>query len=77
MGEDTGTGRDTPKAGQVSLGDLFWVGTACALSVVVGMGLGYLFDQLAHTLPWLTFAGLAFGIVMAVVIAVRQLRRVS
>jgi len=58
-----------------SMGDLFWIGTACAISVVAGLGLGYLLDQAAHTTPWLTFAGLAFGILCAVLIAVRQLRR--
>jgi hypothetical protein len=58
-----------------TMGDLFWVGTACAISVVAGLGLGYLADQWANTAPWLTFAGLAFGIVSAVLLAVRQLRR--
>lgn len=58
-----------------TMGDLFWVGTACAISVVAGLGLGYLLDQWAGTTPWLTFAGLAFGVVSAVLLAVRQLRR--
>jgi F0F1-type ATP synthase assembly protein I len=61
--------------GSPSVGDLFWLGTACAISVVAGLGLGYLLDQAVHTTPWLTFAGLAFGVTAAVVIAVRQLRR--
>jgi len=58
-----------------SMGDLFWVGTACAISVIAGLGLGYLADQWANTTPWLTFAGLAFGIASAVLLAVRQFRR--
>jgi hypothetical protein len=58
-----------------TIGDLFWVGTAGAISVVAGLGLGYLLDQVAHTTPWLTFAGLAFGIASAVALAVRQFRR--
>jgi hypothetical protein len=70
--------RGTPDQGRSrtpTLGDLFWVGTACAISVVAGLGLGYLLDEVAHTTPWLTFAGLAFGIVSAVLLAVRQFRR--
>jgi len=58
-----------------SMGDVFWIGTACALSVVGGAGLGYLADWLASTTPWLTFVGLAFGIVSAVLLAVHQFRR--
>lgn len=58
-----------------TIGDLFWVGTACAISVLAGLGFGYLLDQWANTTPWLTFAGLAFGIASAVLLAVRQFRR--
>ncbi|MGH9045729.1 MAG: AtpZ/AtpI family protein [Acidimicrobiales bacterium] len=68
----------TPESGGTrtpGIGDLFWVGTACAISVVTGLGIGYLLDQVAHTTPWLTFAGLAFGIVSAALLAVRQFRR--
>lgn len=71
QGEQPGGG--VPR--QPTIGDLFWVGTACALSVVGGLGLGYLGDSLAKTTPWLTFAGLAFGIVSAVLLAVRQFRQ--
>jgi ABC-type Mn2+/Zn2+ transport system permease subunit len=69
-GTSSSSGRGPP-----SIGDFFWVGTACAISVVAGLGLGYLLDQVTHTTPWLTFAGLAFGVFCAVVIVVRQLRR--
>ena len=58
-----------------SLGDLFWVGTACALSVVIAGAAGYLLDSWLGTTPWLTFAGLAFGIVSAVMIGFKTLGR--
>jgi uncharacterized membrane protein YgaE (UPF0421/DUF939 family) len=58
-----------------SLGDLFWVGTACALSVVIAGGAGYLLDSWLGTTPWLTFAGLAFGIVSAVMLGYKAVRR--
>jgi len=76
-GQDAQQGPEPKRGGgrTPSIGDLFWVGTACAISVVAGGGLGYLADQAAHTTPWLTFAGLAFGIISAVMIAVRQFRR--
>jgi Putative F0F1-ATPase subunit Ca2+/Mg2+ transporter len=54
--------------------DLLVVGTACALCIIVAGGIGYLLDSWLHTLPWLTFAGLAFGIVSAVMLAVVRLR---
>ena len=73
--DDQGGGPEAGRSRTPAFGDLFWVGTACAISVVGGGALGYLFDQLAHTTPWLTFAGLAFGIASAVLLAVRQLRR--
>lgn len=57
------------------LGDLFWVGTACAISVLGGGGLGYLADSSWHTLPWGTVVGLAFGVMSAVLIAVKELRK--
>jgi F0F1-type ATP synthase assembly protein I len=58
-----------------SLGDVFWVGTACAISVVAGGGIGYALDAAAGTLPWLTVAGLVFGVVSAVLLAVNQFRK--
>jgi hypothetical protein len=58
-----------------SLGDFFWLGTACALSVVIAGAAGYLLDSWLGTTPWLTFAGLAFGIVSAVMIGYKALRR--
>jgi len=64
------TSKPVPK-----LGDLFWLGTACAISVVGGGAIGYGLDAAFHTAPWLTFAGLAFGIVSAVLLTVSQVRK--
>ncbi len=58
-----------------SLGDFFWLGTACALSVVIAGAAGYFLDAWLGTTPWLTFVGLAFGIVSAVMIGYKALRR--
>ncbi len=57
------------------LSDLFWLGTACAISVVGGGAIGYGLDAAFSTAPWLTFAGLAFGIVSAVLLTVSQVRK--
>jgi hypothetical protein len=59
------------------LGDFFWLGTACAVSVVAGGAIGYALDSWLHTTPWLSFGGLAFGIVSAVMLAVKQVRKFS
>lgn len=58
-----------------SLGDLFWVGTACAISIVLAGGIGYWLDATFGTLPWFTIAGLAFGVLSAVLLAVNQFRK--
>ena len=60
-----------------SLGDVFWLGTACAVSVVGAGALGFALDAWLHTSPWFSFAGLAFGIVSAVMLVVAQLRKFS
>jgi F0F1-type ATP synthase assembly protein I len=64
-----------PKPATPNIGDLFWIGTACAISVVGGLGLGYLVDSLVNTTPLFTFIFLAFGIISAVLLAVHQLRQ--
>ena len=69
-GDGVGGGKRVP-----SLGDLFWVGTACAISVVAGGAIGYAIDDALGTLPWFTVAGLAFGVLSAVLLAVNQLRK--
>lgn len=58
-----------------TFGDLFWIGTACAISIVGAGAIGYGLDAVLHTTPWLTFAGLVFGVVSAVLLVVAQLRR--
>jgi hypothetical protein len=58
-----------------TLGDLFWVGTACAISVIAGGGIGYAIDGALGTSPWFAVAGLAFGVLSAVLLAVNQLRK--
>jgi F0F1-type ATP synthase assembly protein I len=75
MGDDQDDREHSSGPPAPSMGDFFWVGTACAISVVGGAGMGYLADWLAKTTPWLTFVGLAFGIVSAVLLAVHQFRR--
>lgn len=72
--EEPGGSSDKP-ALIPSLGDFFWVGTACALSVVIAGAAGYLLDSWLGTTPWLTFAGLAFGIVSAVMIGFKAFGR--
>jgi len=75
---DGGQG-DSPGGDQGSrtptLGDFFWVGTGCAVSVVGAGAVGYGLDAWLHTTPWLSFVGLAFGIVSAVLLCVAQLRK--
>lgn len=56
-------------------GDLFWIGTACAIAVIGGGAMGYALDSALGTLPWITFGGLAFGVVSAVLLAVKNLRK--
>ena|ERR1700722_18110189 len=65
----------SPAKRSPTFGDLFWVGTGCAISVVAGGAIGYGLDSIWHTTPWLTFAGLAFGVVSAVLLAVAQVRK--
>jgi len=57
------------------LGDLFWVGTACAIAIVLGGSIGYALDASFGTLPWITIVGLAFGVLSAVLLAVNQFRK--
>jgi F0F1-type ATP synthase assembly protein I len=75
--EPGGAAASEPEAQPPQLGDFFFMGTACAISVVAGGGGGYGLDQVFHSTPWLSFAGLAFGIVSAVMIVVKQYRKFS
>ena len=56
-------------------GDLFFVGTACAISIVGAGAIGYLLDSWLGTTPWLTFVGLAFGITSAVMLTYANIRK--
>ncbi len=56
-------------------GDFFWLGTACAISILGAGAIGYALDAALHTTPWLTFAGLTFGVVSAVLLVVNQVRK--
>ncbi len=55
--------------------DFLSMGVAAALCLVLGGGAGYLLDAWIGTAPWLTFVGLAFGIVAAVLVTVSQARK--
>ena len=67
------TGPQAPKS--PTMGNFFFVGTACAVSVVGAGALGYLLDSWLGTTPWLTFAGLIFGITSAVLLAYSNFRK--
>lgn len=58
-----------------SFGDFFWLGTGCAIAIVAGGAIGYGLDTALGTQPWLTFGGLAFGVISAVLLAVSQVRK--
>lgn len=64
-----------PEKRPPTLGDLFWVGTACAISVIGAGAIGYALDDALGTLPWCTLGGLAFGVLSAVLIVVNQMRK--
>lgn len=53
-------GRNGPE-----LATLLGLGAATAAILVVGLGLGWLVDEVVNTLPVFTLAGLALGIVGA------------
>ncbi|MGH9087828.1 MAG: AtpZ/AtpI family protein [Acidimicrobiales bacterium] len=66
---------DGPEKRPPTLGDLFWVGTASAVSVIGAAAIGYGLDAAFDTTPWLTLAGLAFGVTSAVLLVVAQIRK--
>jgi F0F1-type ATP synthase assembly protein I len=65
-------GQRSPVEGAVALLSL---GLACAVSLALAAGLGYLIDGWLHTSPVFTLVGLAFGMVAAVLMAVTTVRR--
>jgi len=69
------TGRPEPASRTPSIGDFFWLGTACAISVVGAGAIGYGLDTWLGLTPWLSFAGLAFGVLCAVLLTVVQVRK--
>ncbi len=58
-----------------SIIDFLTMGVASALCLVLGGGIGYGIDALTGTSPILTFVGLAFGVVAAVLVTVTQVRK--
>jgi hypothetical protein len=64
-----------PHKREPTLSDLFWLGTGCAVALLGAGAIGYGLDAVFNTSPWLTFAGLAFGIVSAVLLVVAQMRK--
>jgi hypothetical protein len=58
-----------------SIIDFLSMGVASALCLVLGGGIGYGIDALAGTSPVLTFVGLAFGVVAAVLVTITLVRR--
>jgi F0F1-type ATP synthase assembly protein I len=69
-GESTPPRNPTP-----SIIDFLSMGVASALCLILGGGIGYGIDALAGTSPILTFVGLAFGVVAAVLVTVTQVRK--
>jgi F0F1-type ATP synthase assembly protein I len=61
----------------LSLASLFGQGAVAALLLVIGLGAGWLVDQLLHTLPIFVFVGLAFGIAGAARYTYAQMRKYS
>ena len=63
-------GKGTWKA----LGELSSIGIALVLSTVIGLAGGYYADRWLGTTPWLTLAGLLFGIVAGFVNLFRSIK---
>jgi hypothetical protein len=58
-----------------SIIDFLTMGVASALCLALAGGIGYGIDTVAGTSPILTFVGLAFGVVAAVLITVTLVRK--
>ncbi|HEX4220313.1 MAG TPA: AtpZ/AtpI family protein [Acidimicrobiales bacterium] len=58
-----------------SIIDFLTMGVSTALCLVLGGGIGYGIDALAGTSPILTFVGLAFGVVAAVLVTITLVRK--
>ena len=57
-----------------ALGELSSIGIALVLSTVIGLAGGYYADRWLGTTPWLTLAGLVFGIVAGFVNLFRSIK---
>ncbi len=64
-----------PSRSAPSFIDLVAVGLGVCICVVAAGGIGYWLDSKFGTTPWLTFAGLAFGVTSAVLYTVAKVRR--
>jgi hypothetical protein len=58
-----------------SIIDFLTMGVSTALCLVLGGGIGYGIDALVGTSPVLTFVGLAFGVVAAVLVTITLVRK--
>jgi hypothetical protein len=58
-----------------SIIDFLTMGVASALCLALAGGIGYGIDTVAGTSPILTFVGLAFGVVAAVLITITLVRK--
>jgi F0F1-type ATP synthase assembly protein I len=58
-----------------SIIDFLTMGVSTALCLVLGGGIGYGLDALVGTSPILTFVGLAFGVVAAVLVTITLVRK--
>ncbi|MGN6609885.1 MAG: AtpZ/AtpI family protein [Jatrophihabitans sp.] len=59
----------------LGLTDLLGLGLGAAVTLAVGMGLGWLVDALLGTFPVFLFVGLGLGVVGAVAYATVQIRK--
>ena len=58
-----------------ALGLASGIGLQLAVTVLVGLGLGYLADRALHTSPWFLLAGLVLGILAGGYSVVRRLMK--
>ena len=58
-----------------ALGLASGIGLELAVSVLVGIGLGYLADRAFHTSPWILLVGLIVGVLVGGSSVVRTVRR--
>ncbi len=58
-----------------ALGIASGIGLQLAVSVLAGLGLGYLADRVLHTSPWFLLVGLVLGVVAGGLSVVRTVRK--